>query len=148
MVERSVPTKVIRVNNKDKPWFYDKCMPAYGLMQEEHLRWTRDHSRVNWEEFVHCQVRSKETYKEAKCQFRDRIIDVLLNVQSPHKLWLNLLSAVFGWSSSLLPLVTASGGLVCDPVGKSDLLSDHFKSNISKESVDRPVTIPHHRIRG
>ena len=58
---------------------------AFGLKQEAYLRWTRDRSRVNWEEFVRCQVRANETYLEAKCQFNDRNMAVLMNVQSPHK---------------------------------------------------------------
>ena len=52
LVGRYVPTKVIRVRNKDKPWFDDKCRHAFGLKQEAHLRRTRDRSQVNWEEFV------------------------------------------------------------------------------------------------
>ena len=28
LVERFVPTMVIRVRNKDKPWFYDDCIYA------------------------------------------------------------------------------------------------------------------------
>ena len=65
LVGRFVPTKIIRVRNKDKPWFDDQCKHAFGLKQEAYLRWTRDRSRVNWEEFVHCQVRANETYSEA-----------------------------------------------------------------------------------
>ena len=34
MIGRYVPTKVIRVHNKDKPWFDDKCRHAFGLKQE------------------------------------------------------------------------------------------------------------------
>ena len=56
-----VPTKVIRVRNKDKPWFDDQCRHAFGFKQEAYLRWTRDRSRVNWKEFVCCQVRANET---------------------------------------------------------------------------------------
>ena len=73
-------------------------MPANK--QEAHLRWTRDRSQVNWEEFVHCQVRANETYSEAKRQFSVRNRDVLINAQSPHKWWSTLKSAVFGLSSS------------------------------------------------
>ena len=47
LVGRYVPTKVIRVRNKDKPWFDDRCRHAFGLKQEAHLRWIRDRSRVN-----------------------------------------------------------------------------------------------------
>ena len=52
---------------------------------------------------------------------------VLMNVQvlSPHKWWSILKSAVFGTSSLLPPLVNEGCGLVCESVGKADLLSDH-----------------------
>ena len=109
------------MRNKDKPCFDDQCRDAFGLKQEAHLRWTRDRSRVNWEEFVRYQVRANETYLEAKRQFSDRNRD-LMNVQSPHNWWSTLKSAVFGSSSSLPPLVSVGGGLVCESVGKADLL--------------------------
>ena len=135
LVGRHVPTKVIRVRNKDKPWFDDQCRLAFCLKQEAHLRWARDRSLVNWEEFVRYQVRANETYSEAKRLFGDRNRDVLMNVQSPHKWWSTLKSAVFGSSSALPPLVSESGGLVCESIGKDDLLSDHFDRNQSKEAV-------------
>ena len=72
LVGRFVPTSIIRVRNKDKLWFDDQCRHAFGLKHEAHLRWTRDRSRVNWEEFVHCQVRANKTYSEARCRFSAR----------------------------------------------------------------------------
>ena len=104
-----VPTKIIRVRKKDKPWLDDLCRRAFDLKQEAHLRWTRDRSRVNWEEFVRCQVRANELYSEANHQFSVRNMDVLMNVHSPHKWWSTLKSAVFGSSSSLPPLVGPKG---------------------------------------
>ena len=95
LVGRYELTKVNRLRNKDKPRFHDQCRQAFGLKQEAHLRWTRDCSRVNWEEFVHYQVGANETYSEAKCQFSDRNRDVLMSVQSPHKWWSTHKSAVF-----------------------------------------------------
>ena len=83
---------------------------------------------VIWEEFVRYQVRANETYSEAKRQISDRNRDVLMNVQSPYKWWSTLKSTVFGSSSSLPPLVSEGGGLVCESVGKADLLSYHFDS--------------------
>ena len=88
----------------------------------------------------HCQVRANETYSEAKRQFSARNKDVLMNAQSPHKWWSTLKSAVFGLSSSLPPLVGEGGGLLCESVGKADLLSDHFDGKQSRESVDLPLT--------
>ena len=47
---------------------------------------------------------------------------------------------VFGLSSSLPALVGWGGGLECESVGKANLLSDHFDSKQSRESVDLPLT--------
>ena len=62
LVERFVPTKVIRVRNKDKPLINDNCRLAFDIKQGSHLRWTRDRSRVNWDEFVHYQRRANAVY--------------------------------------------------------------------------------------
>ena len=140
LVGRCVPIKVISVCNKDKPWFDDQCRHTFGFKQEAHLRWTRDRSRVHWEEFVRCQVRANETYSVANRQFSDRNRDVFMNVHSPHKWWSTLKTAVFGSSSSLPPLVSEGGGLLCESVCKAHLLSDHFDRKQSWEAVDLPLT--------
>ena len=85
-------------------------------------------------------MRANETYSEAKRQFSVSNRDVLMNVQSPPKWWSTLKSAVFGSSSSLPPLVREGVGLVCESVGKADLLSDHFDSKQSREAVDLLLT--------
>ena len=134
LVIRYLPTKVIRVGIKDKLGL----MINAGILfaSSRRLRWIRGHSRVNWEEFVSCQLRANETYSKAKRQFSDRNSDVVINVQSPHKWWSNLKSAVFCSSSSLPLLVSGGGGLVCESVGKADQLLDHFDSKQSWEAVD------------
>ena len=81
-------------------------------------------------------MRANETYSEAKRKFSDRNRDVLMNVQSLHKWWSPLKSAVFGSRLSLPPLVSEGGGLVCESVDKADLLSDHFNSKQTREAVD------------
>ena len=43
---------------------------------------------------------------------------------------------MFGWSSSFPPLVGGGGGLVCESVGKANLLSDNFDCTQSSECVD------------
>ena len=131
------------MRNKDNPWFDYQCRHAFGLKQETHLQWTHDRPWVNWEEFVHCQVRANETYSEAKRQFSDRNRDVLLNVHSPHKWWSTLKSVVFGSSSSLPPLVSEHGGLVCESVGKADLRSEHFESKQSRLLICCTLIIIH-----
>ena len=59
-------------------------------------------------------MRANETYSETKHQFSDRKRDVLMNIQSPHKWWSTLRSAVFGSSSSLPLFVSEGGGLMCE----------------------------------
>ena len=59
LVGRYVPTTVIRVRNKGKPWFDGQYNRAFGNKQKAHIRWTRDRSRVNWEQFVRCQARPR-----------------------------------------------------------------------------------------
>ena len=80
------------------------------------------------------------TYSEAKRQFSDRNRAVLMNLQAPHKWWYTLKSAVLGTCSSLPPLVNEGGGLVCESVGKANLLSDHFDRKQSREAIDLPLT--------
>ena len=50
-----------------------------------HLLWTRDRWRVNWEEFVCCQVIDNVAYSAAKRKFNVRNSDVHMNAQSPYK---------------------------------------------------------------
>ena len=49
LVGRYVPTMVIHVRNKDKPWVDDQCRRDFELKLKAHLRCTRDRSRVNRE---------------------------------------------------------------------------------------------------
>ena len=72
--------------------------------------------------------------------FSVRNMDVVMNAKSPHKWWSTLKSAVFGVSSLLPPLVDGACGLVCESVGKVELLSDHFDSKEFRESVNLPLT--------
>ena len=99
LVERFVPIKVICVRNKDKPWFNDDCRLVFDIKQWAHLQWTRDRSRVNWDEFVHYQRRVNAVYAKTIQQFSFRSRDVLMNAQCPHKWWSIFKSAVFGSSS-------------------------------------------------
>ena len=47
---------------------------------------------------------------------------------------------MFGSCSSLHPFESEGGGLLCESVGKADLLSDRFESKQSKEAVDLRLT--------
>ena len=71
------------------------------------------------------------------------VVDSPLGGSQPKKTLLyfsTLKFAVFGLSSSLPLLVGGGDRLACESVGKADLLSDHFDSKQSRESVDLPLT--------
>ena len=87
-------------------------------------------------------MRANAVYAEAMRQFSVRNRDVLMNAQCPHKWWSTLKSSVFGSSSdtSLPPLIGAGGGLVCESVGKANMLSAHFDGKQSSYKVDLPST--------
>ena len=87
-------------------------------------------------------MKANEAYSEAKRQFSDRNRDVLMNVQSPHKWWSSLKSAVFGSSSSLPMLVSEGSGLVCESVGTADLLSDPGRLFICRSLAIRLLVLP------
>ena len=69
-----------------------------------------------------------EVYAEDRRHFSVRSRNVLRNAQCASKWWSTLKSAVFVSSSdlSLPPLIVGSGGLVCESVGKAEMLSAHF----------------------
>ena len=69
-----------------------------------------------------------------------------MNAQSLHKWESTLKSSVSGSSSSLLPMIGGAGGLVCESVGKADLLSDNFDCKQSRESVYVPFTCHQHLV--
>ena len=79
---------------------------------------------------------------EAMRQFSVGSQDVLMNSQCPHKWWSTLKSAVFCSSSdsSLPPLIGAGGCLVCELVGKADMLLAHFDGKQSRNPLDLPST--------
>ena len=45
-----------------------------------------------------------------------------------------------GSDSFLSPLIGAGGGLVCESVGKAEMLSAHFDGEQSRDPVDLPST--------
>ena len=71
-------------------------------------------------------------------QFNGKSRDVLMNAKCPYKWWSISKSAMFGSSSdsSLPPLIGAGGGLVCESVGKADMLSAYFDGKQSRDPLD------------
>ena len=116
------------MHNKDKPLFNDDCRRAFDLKQEAYLRWTRDRSRVNWDEFVYYQRRANAAYPEPGRQYSVGSRDVLMNAQSDHKWWSTPKSAVFGSNSDLSPPPLTVGLVVVWSV-----------SRLGRQKCSRPI---------
>ena len=107
LVGRFVRTKVIRLRNKDKPWFDDQfCM---FLASSRRLIFLGPVIAFGITEESLSIVTANETYSEEKHQFSARNRDVLMNAQSHHKWWSTLKTAVFGLNLSLPSLVDGGG---------------------------------------
>ena len=57
---------------------------------------TRIARSLNWDKFVHCQVRANEVHAEVEHPFSSGSRDVLMNAQCTHKWWSTLNMAVSG----------------------------------------------------
>ena len=84
-------------------------------------------------------VRANETFRVSNyiTQAVSLVTETGCSYEFPvlHKWWSALKSAVFDSSSSLPPLVSEGGGVVCESVGRADLLSNHFDSMQYMEAV-------------
>ena len=86
--------------------------------------------------------RANAVFADAMCQFCVRTRYVLMNALYRYKWWSTLKSAVFGSSSNsfLPPLIGVGGSLVCESVGKAEMLWAHFDGKQSRDLVDLPST--------
>ena len=121
-------------------WFDYQFRRAVGLMQEAHVRWTRYCARVNWEEFMPCQVRANLTY--SKCAETGMSVWI----PSPFISCFSLLCLLCSTRVRRIRCQSVVDRLVTDiwwtcvsPVTQwwTNLLSEHFDSKPSMESVDQ-----------
>ena len=140
VVRSYVPSRIITVRSRDKPWFDDSCRRVYQLKQEAYRRWRRSQMCIDYQTFVDSRRYANEVYAIAQREHRARARETMLLTNNSHKWWSTLKSAVFGARSSIPPLVGNGGALVSDSVGKADLLLRHFDEKQSRESVPIPLT--------
>ena len=67
------------------------------------------------------------------------VVDKLQSASSAHAWWVTLEESVFYVNSSIPPLWDVGGALVSDPL-KVELLSEHFDSKQSRDSVALPLS--------
>ena len=139
IVDRFVPSTVIRLRTRDDPWFDDECRAAYELKQSAYFRWSRGRCEENWRAFRDAQAHASLVYRQAERNYNNHARDILRNADNPHKWWSTLKSSVFGADSSLPPLIGTGGGLVSDSEAKANLLIDHFDGKQLRDPISLPL---------
>ena len=80
-------------------------------------------------------MRGNETKSNAVRHFGVRNRD-LMNAQSPHKWWSTPAYVCCVWHEFvIITFVGGNGELVCESIGRADLLTDHFDGKQSRAAV-------------
>ena len=140
IINARVPKVTVRTRRGDYPWFDDECRRAFDDKQEAYHVWLRDRTPVNWQNFRHRQQEAKTVYDLAEQRYFDAAKAKLAGATSSHKWWAIMKESLFGADSSIPPLIAPGGGLVSQPKRKAELLSSHFDSKQSRDTLELPPT--------
>ena len=138
ILSRFVPSKVIKVRSRDRPWFTEACRAAHNRKQAAFHRWARNHSPVNWEEYRQARNHATVVFNQAELNFNQHLKEKLSNSSNSHSWWKNLKRSLFGVDEAILPLKKPDGSLTFAPLEKANLLADYFKSKMSRDEVQIP----------
>ena len=112
LVDSFIPTKVIIVYNKVKPWFNDWFNDDFNFWTTSRMRLIFGGQTLgNWDEFVQYQRWANKVLYWG--MFRNR--DVLMNTHCPHQWWSTLKSTVLARDRLFLLLVCWKGKIVVSP---------------------------------
>ena len=141
IMERRIPSKILRHRLSDKPWFDDDCRRAYQAKQEAYRRWTRGgRDPLLWDNYLSLRNEASVTYSAAEADFHRHARRVLSDCTEPNKWWKTLKSSLFGSNSSMPPLMTSTGAVTNSPRDRVSLLSDVFKSKQCDDALELPPT--------
>ena len=130
-----VPVVSVRKRMGDEPWFNRECRTAFERKQLAQCQWVRSRSRADWMEFKLVQRYANTCHCAARVRFSQRCRNKLQFASSVHARWVTLKESVFGVDSFILPFRGVGGELVSGPALNAELLSEHFESKQSHDSV-------------
>lgn len=140
IIERRVPTRILKFRNKDKAWFNAECRHAYIEKQSAYNLWSNHRSDLCWRNFTRLRAEAQSVYDAAEREYNNGVKETLSSTNQPHKWWATLKSALFGVDSSMPPLLKADGSVAHCPKEKADLLADIFEGKQSSEIFNLPPT--------
>ena len=138
VITKFIPSRVIKVRSRDKPWFDESCRRAFDAKQTAYRAWCRVRSPLLWNAYVVARDEAGAIFSRSEDDYKYRIKHTLNSAVSSKKWWGTLKESLFGASPSLPALRGNGGALVFDPAGKADLLGSHFDSKQNREHIVLP----------
>ena len=140
IIDRRVPTKIIRSRPSDKAWFNVDCINALNEKQSAYRLWTRNKSRLLWDNYVQHRRHAESVYNVARNEYNNVIRESLSTASQPRKWWSTLKTFLFGVDSSLPPIRSEDGSVTSDPSKMAEVFSSVFQRKQSDQILDLPPT--------
>ena len=140
IINRRVPTKIIKSRLKDKAWFNSDCVKAFNDKQSAYRLWTRDKSRLLWDNYVWYRNHAKSVFDAAQSEYKLSVRESLSEATDAHKWWSHLKSFLFGINTTLPPIRTDDGSVTFDPSVMAEVFSSVFQRKQSSQELNLPPT--------
>ena len=140
IIDRRVPTKTIRRRLSDKAWFNEDCVNAFNDKQSAYRLWTRNRSRLLWDNYVQQRRHAQYVFGIAHTEYNNGIRESLLTASHPRKWWSTLKTFLFGVNTSLPPIRTEDGSVTADPSKMAEVFSSVFQRKQCDQVLELPPT--------
>ena len=138
IINRFIPSKIIKFRTKDRPWFTEACRVAYQRKQQAFHRWSRDRTPDHWEDYRRARNHASRTCNLAENAYNIHIREKLANSSNSRSWWRTSKNSIVGAGEPSTPLKKADGSLTFAADEKAKLLSDHFNSKMSRGDIEIP----------
>ena len=138
IISRFVPSKVIKLRSRDRPWFNENCRAAYHRKQTAFHRWTRNRTAEHWEAYRVARNAATVIFNRAEVNYNRHIKEKLTGSSNSYSWWRNLKYSLFGTEQSVTPLKKPDGSVTFAGAEKAELLANYFNSKMSRNTVEIP----------
>ena len=138
IINRRVPTKIIKKRLKDKPWFNADCINAFNEKQTAYNLWSQNKSRLLWSDFTRLKQQAQTVYDNARSEHDRNIRESLAGESEPHKWWSSLKNFLFGADTTLPPIKMDNGAVTYDPA----IMAEIFSAEFQKKQSDQDISLP------
>ena len=85
IINHTILSKIIRCRLRDKVWFNDDCGIAYQEKQSAYRLWSRNKSRLLWENYARLRSHAQSIYADAQAEYKSNLRETLTSASQPHK---------------------------------------------------------------